>query len=322
MGDFINKILFSRIFLAGLLIFGLATFTMQVSREVEKDFDKELWSVVYDTSDRLELYSNIMYAFRGLFHSQVSITPQEWETFNQSFNTSERFGDTIEMGWTRYIKDSELTEEERSQLKTVGNLDYHYIIQYHSGHAEGQSTVGNDLTTNPERLQALNTARDNGLIAAVPPLTIFGSNREGVILYLPVYHRGTFPTTPEERQENLFGFVSFVIPTEEFAETILNKNTVKDVRLKITDVETGRVVHDNTNEVPKNVAIVSKTLELRFGQRKWALEFVGNRRSYLEPSSAVFLLSLLVSSLFVIFYPQIRGLVPEKGKPSLRRKKL
>ncbi len=99
------------------------------------------------------------------------------------------------------------------------------------------SFPGLDLSSNPACRAALEQARDTGVMIATAPfhLTEEKSDRHNMVIFLPVYAKGTPTTSTAERRENLVGFVFGKYLTKDILAHAFKRLTPEGVDVLVLD---------------------------------------------------------------------------------------
>jgi CHASE1-domain containing sensor protein len=265
-----------------LAVFGAASLIIEA--ETTESFDRDIYSVVKDVSNKSELFANILYAYRGLHAAKQPVTERDWQIYSKSINETARFSSDIFMSYIENIRDSEITD--RSKYLELSNLDYHYIIKY-----SRNTAIGFDLTSTENRLAAMLKARDTGLIQTSAPITaVDDEDEKAIVIYQALYTTGLPRVTPEELRAALDSFVSLYIPVNTIAKELFELDESSDIRLRILDIEADEIVYANSRVDRFN--IVSKTVNVDFGGRLWEVEFENYRTHYFK-FSHVFMLGFI-----------------------------
>ena len=284
--------------------------TIKINDEIVFNFNKDVWHIVDDMETRIETYSDLLYSYRGLFYSQKEVTQDEWIIYNKSLIINERYGKTLEVMYIDAIRDKNLQKKE--EIENLSNLDYHYIIKYFYGNSNLEQYVNEDVSSNNLRLELLNKARDTGEVVSSPPLKLLYSEREAVIIYLPVYKAGKKFDTLEEKRTNLEGFVSIIIPVNEIEIKLLSKELINTLRVNIKDKETNSLIYANGNEDDNYT--MTKIINFQFADRAWEMRFCTYTFTYLSPSQRILILVIFIFSLLFVLDLSIRTISNRKKR--------
>jgi hypothetical protein len=272
-----------------VIVFGITSIV--IDSETTESFDRGIYSIVKDVSNRAELFSNILYAYRGLHAAKNPVTERDWNIYRDSINETARISNDIFMSYIEKINDSEITD--KSKYLELSNLPYHYIIKY-----SRNSAIGYDLTTTQHRLDAMISARDTGLIRASAPINAVDINEKAIVMYQALYHTGLPRTTPDEMEHALDGFISLYIPVDSVVENIFLLDETGDIKLSIKDKDADLLVYEN--DTAERFNIIAKTIDIDFGGRNWEVRFENYRTHYFKVSHVIALLFVGFVGVYLI----------------------
>lgn len=261
-----------------------------VEVETTDSFNRAVFSVAKDVSNRAELFANTLYAYRGLYAASEEVTHEEWDLYNSSINENERFGSNILLSYLEVLTTDEL--DENTDYQQLSDLDYHYIIKYSRNSAEGL-----DLTSNIDRLEAMNKARDTGLIRATPPILALDTGEPAILLFQALYDISMPRSTLEERIAANNAFIAFYIPTNDIVSELFLLEDTEDIKLEISDIDSGRVIY--SNGTPERFNLVSKTIDIEIGDRLWEVKFENYRTNYFKFSHLMMLIFVTVVGVYL-----------------------
>ena len=91
--------------------------------------------------------------------------------------------------------------------------DEYFPVYYIEPYKGNEGVLGFDLASNPQRLAAMEKARDTGNVVASGAINLIQLKEDstGILLFAPVYKSGTRHETIEQRRQNLEGFALSVI---------------------------------------------------------------------------------------------------------------
>ena len=171
-------------------------------------------------------YISRLMALRTLFESaNEEITRSEFETF--SGRLFERHPGMLRIAWLPRVNRKERAEYEAAAVAdgisgyriksfqqdgsyvTAPQKDEYFAVFY-STEPKTSPVYGLDYSADPDRLAALERARDNDRVAVLRSRLYQikdGARPIGVFVSVPVYAKGTSRTTTADRRRNLVGFV-------------------------------------------------------------------------------------------------------------------
>ena len=122
------------------------------------------------------------------------------------------------------LGDFQFTERsEQGQLvRAVARPEY-YPVYYVEPLAGNQSALGYDLASEPVRKEALDRARDTAEPAATGRISLVQEQgrQDSYLLFFPIYRKGSYPSSVEERRADLEGFALAVFRIGDLVERVL-----------------------------------------------------------------------------------------------------
>lgn len=177
-----------------------------VDMEIRQNFNQEVQVIKHWTQDRLNLYLPMALGMRIFFESSDRVTVNEWSAYIQRLKLIDKYPAISSL---TYI------EWDRSKGENA------YIVKYiepSTALSVNKEIVGTDIGLNQTRLDLLNSVRDEDPTSE-GRVTLITTPKKGFDIILPVYQKGTDPTTIEERRAALKGFIQV-----EFAGSRLFQN--------------------------------------------------------------------------------------------------
>lgn len=242
--------------------------------------------------DYVNLYGVMLRSTKGLLVVDTNTTQSEFETFVEQLQLAERFPGIVGVGYTMAFTPAELPSmpaRMRSlgvqdwELFPVGTRDqYHSIIFLGSNAETRQHIVGYDMFTEPKRRAAMEQARDTGSLVMTGNIALSQPDGQppvrGFIMYLPVYDPGNVPTTRQERQASLAGFIYAPFRASDFFESVFKSELTPplvDVAVYDgTEAELSQLLYssrttENDSYKPKHTA----TRELEIAGHTWTVVY-------------------------------------------------
>jgi len=204
-------------------------------------FDEMVQGVTNAIGQRMEAYSDALYATRALFYGSDRVARTEFATFVAGIRLSERYPGIHSLGFVRRVPNARagtrlsLAEPssptnpcdvpQASALRDPAQDEY-VVVEFTAPVAQNAS-VQHALLRDPACRAAFAAARDNGLPAASKsiPLNYRGKTGPGFILLLPMYQRGLPLDTVDQRRRALTGFVFAAFIAEELFVRIMGDRT-------------------------------------------------------------------------------------------------
>ncbi len=115
-----------------------------------------------------------------------------------------------------------ITEKATSgELVPAANRSQYFPVFYVEPLKGNELALGYDLGSHPDRRGSLQSAVDSGELTATDTVTLIQEQIKGFLVFNPVYKVGASIQTPEERRENLIGFIAGVYGVEEMINLCL-----------------------------------------------------------------------------------------------------
>jgi len=165
------------------------------------------------------------------------------------------------------------TQVDRLQ---TGNAAYHYELV--SPYQSNASLLGFDMVSQPTNLAALVRARDTDTVTVSAPFalrqnTVAGQSPLGVTLRLPVYSKGSTPSSPSERRAREVGALAIGIRLQPLIESALEPLVLNGFRVRIRDTATlAQPFYDSG--IVAAAELPAQQRQLDFGGRRWHIEML------------------------------------------------
>ncbi len=196
-----------------------------------------------------------------------------------------------------------LESDAHGKLRPAGPRADYFPVFYLEPLRPNADAFGFDVTSEPQRLAALEAASDSGHATATAPIRLAQEkeSQRGFLVFEPLY-RGT-PGTVEERRTALTGFAVAVFRIGDLVERSFRETRAAAIRLAIIDEATGTVVHEAPKGAAANPGVHSELLDVAGRQWRVVLQPVaGFRRSAIVwPPWAAFSAGLAITSLLAAY---------------------
>jgi PAS domain S-box-containing protein len=328
--------------LMGALALAVVVFGFMRGQERERLtmlFERQSGTLAQTLRTHLDDCLEILAGLESFYASAPTVSRQAFHTFVQ--RPLLRHHGLQALSWNRHVPDGQREAYEKALQEEgypdfqITNRDAHgqlvraerrpeyIVVTYIEPSVGNERVLGFDVASDPERLEALQRARDTGQPYASGRLTLVQEpGREaGLLVFLPIYAPGLPPTTLAERHQRLQGYVTGVFRIGDMVETALSGLEQENITLRIED-ETApagqRVLynsrelmregpsHDGQGESP---AGMSWKTSLDLAGRRWVLHFAPTlaylaARQSLQPwlvlSSGLVFTSLLGAFLLIV----------------------
>ncbi len=189
------------------------------------DFTREAEERIFALEKQLTSDVLILESLHALFDASERVKRDEFRAFVAPLLVHHAEIQALE--WIPRVRDSERAVYERTARRDgldgfqiterqtqgvmvpAGKREEYFPVYFVEPLKGNERAVGFDLGSEPTRLAALAEARRTGKIVATKRITLVQETDQqfGVLILVPVYRKGAPTNTPEERYENLEGFV-------------------------------------------------------------------------------------------------------------------
>ncbi|MGI8733358.1 MAG: CHASE domain-containing protein [Pyrinomonadaceae bacterium] len=198
---------------------------------------------------RPRLYIEVLRAGAGLFAISPSVSPSQFHNFVERLELKDQYPGAEGIGYLARVKGDQkeayLAARRQQGLRDFQiwpeqeKDEYNPVVYFEPLDEHQHAIVGYDMSTEPARRTAMETARDTGLPAATARVLLKHedepNSEPGFLIYAPVYENDRTPTTVEERREALSGFVFSQFRAAEFIKAVMAIKNVTDVDVRLHD---------------------------------------------------------------------------------------
>ncbi|KRD55753.1 diguanylate phosphodiesterase [Acidovorax sp. Root275] len=235
--------------LVGLLTLGL-TFLYWQSEEGgarakrEQNFQAAADQIAYNLKDRMATYEVVLRGVKGYFEGSERIDRAEFQAYVGALQLREtrpglqgvslilqlpasalaaHLDDMRQRGYAQYTVRPEGAREVLAPITHIEPLEGNNL-----------KALGFDVLTLPPAKEALDRARDTGMLALSGQLTLLQDNSPGLVMYMPLYGAGTDARTVEGRRTGLAGWVSAPFRLEDVVRG-MSREFDADIGFRISD---------------------------------------------------------------------------------------
>jgi PAS domain S-box-containing protein len=216
-----------------------------VIRKLDKErlrLEFNRWSATY--AEAIKRYNDVnlemLRSVGDLYAASQSVERDEFRIFTR--NVLQRHSDILAIDWMPRIADAKRKEFEES-LRVEGYPEFqvterndqqkfsqssqrkeYFPVDYTEPMELGRPILGFDTASNPVSWEAMQKARDSGMIIATSQIKLVREKKQSpnYKVFLPIYINGVAHDTLEERRQNLAGFVAILVNIEDFIESSLS----------------------------------------------------------------------------------------------------
>ena len=308
----------------GCVLTATAVTTIATRQEVAtaNAFRADTLAVQRVTQVQLDTVVAVTHAAAALLAASPEINFREFRAFVSGLQLRERYVGVDGIGFAPRVASGSLRTFVRSiSLDGMANLkvrpdgnrgEYFPAALLEPRDEDNSSTIGFDLGSEPEQLDAMHRARDSDLPAVtelLEPNPAAGRSGREFVLYLPIYRRGEPIDSIEERRRALVGFVFSRLSPEVIFSDSIAAATVRYLDIAIYDSSKDADALLVSSGEGKGGVQSSATLTI--GGRQWLL-VASSRQSNMAalPPEAqrTFVVGALVSLLlFALMRAQVRA---------------
>lgn len=278
---------FSTVLLAGTV----ETANLEQDR---RQFNSEVAEISDEIKERIAIYVNALDGARGLLSASNHVSRDEWQSYVESVSLQENYPGIQGIGYSIFLQPDEL-ESHISEVRESGYPDYTVypegerdiytsIIYLEPFDIRNQQAFGFDMFQEPNRRAAMEQARDTGLPRMSGKITLVqeidNDVQPGFLIYLPYYGNDAEPTSLQERQELVLGYVYSPFRARDFFEGIIHSEDHSNLDYTVSDgleANDSTLLYKSTDHQtdPANARFVVKQ-NIYVAGRAWTLEFHSN----------------------------------------------
>lgn len=182
------------------------------------------------------------------FASSQKVTGREFAKFARGLPADSPVGSTLlvsrvplplRQSFERSAGSRPIRDRVGGKLRRAPTRDDYYPVSYGYSRLDRRLPIGQDLSTDPVRGEALAEARDSGRPQASVPVTLPESGKPGLILFLPIYKTGAPTTTVEQRRGAVKAFVASAFEAQQLGADVQSLRP-KGTTIQIFD--TGKLI--------------------------------------------------------------------------------
>ncbi|MGB0466896.1 MAG: CHASE domain-containing protein [Pontibacterium sp.] len=251
--------LISLFVLIGGAILTLLTWMMVIEsehRQAKVDFENKTSPIMIAIERRVAANIEVVRSISSFYRGSAQVSRSDFKAF--TWNALSYYPGIAALEWLPRVPAAERKAYEKAAiadgLENFQILDLsdkglvpaarraeYYPVYYAEPLASNQKALGFDLASNPERLAALEQARDTNRAVATPRINLVqGTDKQAAfLLFVPVYENGHTAATKPERQKALKGFALGVFTLRGLIETALSQEglTMKGINLDLFDLD-------------------------------------------------------------------------------------
>jgi PAS domain S-box-containing protein len=248
-----------------------------INKQASEQFQNESDQISTLIRSQVMLYTDALYGAAGLFQASGTVTKEEWKSFTDEINLPQNYTGISSMTYIARVSKATLSSFPYP-VYPVANKDEFYAVDYIQPITTlTYKAYGFDLSSEEKRAQALFTARDTDSPTASALVLSITNKAPSFSIYLPVFKKGTVPTTVEGRRTTLTGFVSAGFKVKQLFDGLLSNpifNQAVKVQIydtaSLSDTSDASLLYETAPPVTKGFIT---TRSIVVAGRTWTLHF-------------------------------------------------
>lgn len=265
-----------------------------VANRLNDFFNRQADQIANTYYSKLHTHTTILEGLRGLWNANGSFSYHSFTQYVESLdlNSLDKSG-VSSYFYAPAVKNNQATSFI-SQVKKEPNLptvyqtlnihpksqsDYYYPAIYAVPLKDRESSIGLDFATFPERIAAINYARDHNALATTNHVTLLTTGKSGFFFLLPLYQKSTSLERTRERQDAFAGVIGAAFRSESAFEQIFGTSDpypYLDFQIyqgESTDPD--RLLHDHDGSFTAVNPSFSATRIVRLKNQTWTITVQG-----------------------------------------------
>jgi CHASE1-domain containing sensor protein len=283
-------------FFLGLAIVMISlSFSRVINDIVENQINAELSNaasqIVNDVETNVRLFENILSSGAGLYASSVEVTREEWNQFVEVQDILNKYPEIKALEYIERVgADEKMTfiEGVRAEgfedfrIKPSQEKEEYFVVNFVEPIEGNEAAFGFDLSSNPDRLKALELSRDKNDFIITAPIQLVQNDlaTPAFLGMIPVYDNAHEIDALEARRAYLQGFVLAVFEAEDVLSGVAENATLLGINFSLVDLDSGESLYDSDGEGNDYPYSDGGTLEItvnkEVGSRVWAFSFRPN----------------------------------------------
>ncbi len=241
-------------------VLGVTLFSVLVFANFERQREREL--LQWDTTEianliqsRLDRELQTLTAIDAHYSTSTLVSRDDFQVFTSTLLSKSPATDVLE--WLPRVTQAERPAYEQGLREqgfvdftifekdpggnriTAGNRTEYFPVDFIQSFESNKAAFGYDLGSHPERLVAIQRARDSGLPVVTSSFGFLpdSSDQKSVLILVPIYRNGMPISTIAERRANLSGFVGGIYRVNALVAAALKDLHRRDLELYLYDVD-------------------------------------------------------------------------------------
>jgi len=315
------------ILLLGLIMTGIATHYAQKEGEDEavQEFVSVCNEIKIKTLDRLHANAQLLMNGAAFIQASDTVSRSAWKSFNEHSKYQKYLPGIHGLGYSivipqnqigRHLKMVQKEGYAEYTIKPAGKRDLYTSVIYMEPFSDvNLYALGYDMFTEPIRRKAMEMSRDSdtAIMSAKVMLLqeVTMDLQPGIIMYVPVYHKG-FPTnTAEQRQRAIQGWVYSPYHLNDLMSGRLSRwnsthKSIINMQIYESQISDSSLLYDSQNNysrIKNNSKVRTYPLQINLLGIQWVMLFKQTTQTgsfFTGQSGFVFLGGLFISLLLFL----------------------
>ncbi len=262
---FLLCVLTSRYFIWGLVV-------SSTSQAATTNFNQITDNDVGALQNRLERYTDALYAGQALFLVDKSVSGQDWSDFMNIQGIAQRYPGTDSVVYASFTHSSTVAPSA--------------LVTYATPSPAALPSVGYDLLSDPKLTKELQAARDSGTaqVNTIDELSGSQLSQPKLFIVLPVYIDPSAELRQaSQRQAALKGYVALILSAQPTLDAIFKTQLNEAVSVSI--VADGQTIYSKPSNIRR--PLITRTVSMDTGGEKWQVNFAASNKFGLTTTSVL-----------------------------------
>ncbi len=213
-------------------------------------FNNEVARIQSTIENKINLCVALLKGGRGFVESTDNLNRQTFANYVKNLDLNVNYAGVQGIGYNKVIAPNE-RESLTARMKEEGYTDfklfpeserssYQAVIYIEPLNEKNKKAIGFDMSTEKNRREALERARDTGNAAASAKIFLLqkedtDDKQPGFLIYLPIYKPGSSPLTLADKRENLIGYIYSPFRSGDFLADVQADASDSNIALEIYD---------------------------------------------------------------------------------------
>ncbi|MGI8469266.1 MAG: sensor histidine kinase [Pyrinomonadaceae bacterium] len=271
---------------------------------------------------KIKTYIGLLKAGRGFVESNAQLNKDSFANFVNSLEVGKNYPEVKQIGFSKTVNSDE-REALLKKMQAEGYTNFEIFpvsektesqpaIYIEPDNEQNQAAIGFDMLSEPSYQAAMKQASETGepastdkiyLNQANPRQINAGDEKKGFVIFLPIYKGGKIPTTTEDRQKLLEGFIYDSIDADAFLRDALKTASVSDIAVDIYagERQPENIIAQAENGSPQNKKVIASTTEIKVANKLWTVNYQGlpafDTQSSINWTPIIFIIGIVFSLL-------------------------